>query len=227
MCVRFVNKVLKENPVFAVYQPIYRLDSEKIYGYEAFSRTSNINNPSIIELFERDEIADNIQDLDLVMMEQVIRRFNGKGKLFINMSEKSIDETIEYLEKMVTVATEVDLALEDIVIELTEKENWNQESLDKIKEFKSIYHFLLAINDFGVSFSNNLLLLDIPADIVKIDRIFIQSIYKNRQKRATVRAFIESIKANNVKIICKGIEEEAELNVLKNLGSDLDRKSVV
>ena len=221
MCMGGVNNVLDIQPILATYQPIYRLDSEKIYGYGVLTQASHSNNYNLVELFELSEMIDNLQELELATMEQVIRRFKGTGKLFITMFCKSTEATTRYLEKMINVAADVGLALEDIVIELTERASWKQESIDKIREFKLKYNFLLAISDFGKSFSNNLLLLDIPADIIKINRVFIQSIYKNRQKRATVRAFIEAVKGNNIKIICEGIEEEEELSVLKNLGSDL------
>ena len=212
---------LEEKSIHTAYQPIYRLDSEGIYGYEGLAHLEDSSISSISELMGSIETDDKMQALNLHIMEQVIRNFKGDKKLFIPMIGSSAEATTEYLDRMIKVAQEVDFNLENLILELSERASWKQESIDTIREYKANYQFLLAIDNLGIGFSNNFLLLDIPADIVKIDKVFIKKIDKDRKKHATVRAFIEVIKNSNMKIFCNGIEEEAELKVVKTLGSDL------
>lgn len=215
-----VDMVLKEKQIYAVYQPICCLENGKVYGYEGLSRTRNPAFSNILELIAAADKENKIRELDLLMMEQVIRDFNGEEKLFVNAEGKSIEAITEYVEKMVQTAKEVGLPTENIVLELSERKKWEQQCLFKIRELAKRDKFLLAVDDFGVGFSEISLLSELRPDIVKIDRSFIQEIHKDKQKYEYIKTFLEFARENKMRIVCEGIEEKEELEVLKDLGSD-------
>lgn len=215
-----LDTVLKEKQVYGVYQPICYLDNEKVYGYEGLSRTSNPAFSNILELIKVASEKERIGELDLLMMEQLLRGFNREGKLFINVEAKSPEAIVEYMEKMIHTAKEVDISTNHIILELSEREQWSQAGLSKIKEYVKKYQFILAIDDFGVGFSNASLVLKLQPDIVKIDRSFVQGIHNEKTNYSYIKFFIEFARSNQVKIVSEGIELEEELDVLKSLGSD-------
>lgn len=124
------------------------------------------------------------------------------------------------IERLVQTAQEVDLSVERIVIELSERTQWTTESLEVLRTLKEKYKFYLALDDFGAGFSNSALLLEIEPNIVKIDRYFIQKIHENERKYNLVKSFIHLLRVSDTQIACEGIEEEEELELLKSLGSD-------
>ena len=77
--------------------------------------------------------------------------------------------------------------------------------------------FRVAIDDFGTGYSSLGMLLDIPADIVKIDRSFL-----NRENRKNEEEFIRNmgslIRSVKEEVIFEGIETEEQREFLVNCG---------
>ena len=215
-----MKAILKEKKLTALYQPIYMLKNKEIYGYEGLSRVNASGVSNIMDVIEFAEKTNKVQELDLLMMEEVIRSFKGKGILFVNMMVKNLEETQEYLEKMVKVAGEANVFLENIIIELSERKGWDLSSLNLIKEFRKKYKFRLAIDDFGSGFANCRLLLVAHPDIVKIDRAIVMKVHESREKQIIIRGFIRMLKEIGIEVLCEGIEERIELELLEDFGSD-------
>ena len=217
---QLMDTILKMKDIYPVYQPIYTLDVEHVYGYEGLSRTNNPNIGNIMMLIQLAEKTNKIHELDLLMMERVLRGFKAEGKLFVNLAGQSVEYIEKYLDQLILIANEVNIPFEDIVIELSERTKWCEECILILKEYRKKYKFLLAIDDFGIGFANSNLIIEVEPDIVKIDRFFIQNIHENQHKYNLVKALIIMLKANNIEIACEGIEEIEELELLKILGSD-------
>ena len=77
--------------------------------------------------------------------------------------------------------------------------------------------FRVAIDDFGTGYSSLGMLLDIPADIVKIDRSFL-----NRENRQNEEAFLRNmgclIRSVKEEVIFEGIETEEQREFLVKCG---------
>lgn len=215
-----VDTVLKKQQIYAVYQPICCLGSGEVYGYEGLSRTSNPIFANIVELIETAQMKNKLNELDLLMMEKAICNFTMESKLFVNVESKSKEATIKYMEKMIQVIKKFGISTKNIILELSERERWSSESLLVMKNFAKHYHFLLAIDDFGVGFSNLSLLLELHPDIVKIDRSLVNGINRDIQKSAYIKNFLVFAKRSNLKVLYEGIEEDTEYRVLRNLGGD-------
>ena len=76
----------------------------------------------------------------------------------------------------------------------------------------------ISLDDFGTGYSS-LNCLDLyPFDSVKIDRSFIQKLAKREQTRSTVRAIVELASSFGMTTIAEGIETEAQLRMIADLG---------
>ena len=64
----------------------------------------------------------------------------------------------------------------------------------------------IAIDDFGIAYSALAYLKIIPADIIKIDQMFIQGIKKNRTDEAITKSIIALAKAMGIYVIAEGVE---------------------
>ncbi len=67
------------------------------------------------------------------------------------------------------------------------------ESIARMRQLKEL-GILLSIDDFGTGYSSLAYLRDLPADEVKLDRSFIQTLVHSEQDKAIVKAILELAK---------------------------------
>jgi diguanylate cyclase len=79
----------------------------------------------------------------------------------------------------------------------------------------------VALDDFGTGFSNFRALKALPLDTLKLDTSLVRDIAQDPRDRAIVAAMIAMARALDLKVIAEGIENEAQLAVLAELGCDL------
>ena len=79
----------------------------------------------------------------------------------------------------------------------------------------------LSIDDFGSGYSSMSYLKNLPVDFLKIDREFIKEIQNSREDRAIVASMITLGHNLGLKVVGEGVETQAGLAVLQELGCDL------
>lgn len=106
-----------------------------------------------------------------------------------------------------------DLAFE--ITESTAMQNIENSQLicDKIQQLS----IQILIDDFGVGYSNFMYLKDLSIDELKIDRSFLQNVEYSDKTRTILQYIIELAQQLNLSVIVEGIENEAQLNILKTL----------
>jgi diguanylate cyclase (GGDEF)-like protein/PAS domain S-box-containing protein len=75
-----------------------------------------------------------------------------------------------------------------------------------------------ALDDFGTGYSSLSYLQRFPIGNLKIDRSFINGIPKNRDSVALTQAIIAMAKALQMSVTAEGVEEECQMNFLKQAG---------
>ena len=78
----------------------------------------------------------------------------------------------------------------------------------------------LAMDDFGTGYSSLGLLSQSPADIVKIDRLFIKNIHVESFNRAFIDAVIDLCHSVDIEVTVEGVEERTELDTVRAIGAD-------
>ncbi|MEQ8346197.1 MAG: EAL domain-containing response regulator [Sneathiellaceae bacterium] len=81
--------------------------------------------------------------------------------------------------------------------------------------------FGLAIDDYGQGHASLDQLRRLPFDELKIDRAFVADIDSDPDNRVIVANTISMAKALGLKVVAEGVETEAEVRVLTELGCDL------
>ncbi|WGX77851.1 EAL domain-containing protein (plasmid) [Paraclostridium bifermentans] len=77
--------------------------------------------------------------------------------------------------------------------------------------------FFIAIDDFGVEYSNLDLLNEIDAKIIKLDKYFINDIKTTLLKRKIIEFVSEICKVSDKSIVCEGVENDEQLEIIKNI----------
>ena len=76
----------------------------------------------------------------------------------------------------------------------------------------------LAIDDFGTGYSSLSYLRELPIDVLKIDKSFVDGIGISQQRLALVEGIIRIARTLNLKVIAEGIETEVQRDLLVSMG---------
>ncbi len=76
----------------------------------------------------------------------------------------------------------------------------------------------VAVDDFGTGYSSMGRLRNLPVDRLKVDRSFVADMAADRSRAAIVESMIKLADSLNVRVVAEGIETDAQLRLLEELG---------
>ena len=94
-----------------------------------------------------------------------------------------------------------------------------QDAIDKLINLKKT-GFKIALDDFGSGYSSLSYLMQLPIDIVKLDRAFVHNVHKDPVKSTIIKSVCEIAKKLNLKVIAEGLETVEELETLVKYNCD-------
>ncbi|WP_027400023.1 bifunctional diguanylate cyclase/phosphodiesterase [Anaerovorax odorimutans] len=220
------------NKEFEVYlQPKYRIKDEKVVGAEALIRWNWAGKGIIppgefIPIFEKNGF---IKKIDLYMFEQVCLILN-KWKSNNLSLENSISVNISRIhlsnknlpEELLSIAKKHNVNANNMEIELTESAVF--EDINKlIKIMKKLKNegFILSIDDFGSGYSSLSTLKDLPADVLKLDKGFLEATTDDIRGKDIISSFIKMTKILGLHTVAEGVETVEQVNFLKSAGCDI------
>ena len=216
---------MREGRITTLFQPIIDPRSRGICGYEALTRgpsDSWLHVPQ--NLFEAARRAGLKVELDFLCMQHAFKRFVAArvaGQLFVNVSPDSIYEHPNFAERFLDLAREAGLAVDRLVIELTEEsllEDYDRlrSTMQRLREAGCA----IAIDDLGAGSSGLRTWSELKPDYVKIDRYFVNGIDADATKLEFVRSMLDMGRAMGCRVIAEGVETERECRELVDLGMD-------
>lgn len=209
-----------------LYQPKISVKDEDFVGCEALVRWVKndkvIYPDKFIPLFEKNKF---IIKLDLYVFEQVCKDVNNWQKKYqfspvvsVNVSKGHfVDE--HFIDEYVKIADKYGVDVSKIDLEITETSAIDN-NIIKILDYIKKKGFIISIDDFGTGYSSLSMLQNMPIDIIKIDKIFVDSIDYNSDKNI-INYIVSIAKHLNIKTIVEGVETEEEVKFVKNLGCDI------
>jgi len=211
----------------SAFQPVLSITHQRIVGYEALLRASDLKGDSIgpAELFALVPPAD-ATPLDLLArclhMANFAAQRIASGWLFLNTLPRMLDGQCANERTMEALCAHFGLPPERIVIEVLEqREHDERASFMEARPAFGSRPFLLALDDFGAGFSNFDRVWRYRPDIVKLDR----SLVKRATDRQTAAGFIANLVSilhhAGTMVLAEGVETEHELMVLMQADVDL------
>lgn len=222
-----VERIILESKVKPYFQPIVDLEAGKVVRHESLMRVIEENQyyspRKYISIAEEHDI---VHQLDRIMINKVFFYYSktlkntGVGlSLNINLSGKSISSHfVEFIKEM---SEKYYVNPEDILFELTETAPLRNldEGLELLRDLKQ-FGFKLALDNFGVGYSNIKLLSMLELDFVKVDWLFIKEKNDKEKLLKTINALAYLSKNYKTKIIAKNIENKRDIPILRKLGVD-------
>ena len=215
------------------YQPIYNPRNKDIVGFEGLLRLLDEDNKIIPPYKFIPEIEENdmLFDISLWIIKKVIRDYDKiknykcvSGKEFyisLNLSLNEI-ENEAFVKKAIKILYKSNLEPNKICLEIIERVKMND--LDKINKNIDLLKgagFKIAIDDFGIEYSNLDVLQKLDIDTIKIDKNFVDGIGKDIIRNEIILFISKIAKNTNKSVILEGVEELEQDNVIKKIENDL------
>jgi EAL domain-containing protein (putative c-di-GMP-specific phosphodiesterase class I) len=127
-----------------------------------------------------------------------------------------------FVEELTDALQATGLPASRLVLEITESALVRDvdkvvERLDELKRLG----VQLAIDDFGTGYSSLSYLEHFAIDVLKIDKIFVDSIARGPEESALARAVLKLGQSLNLKIVAEGVEDAEQADTLRTLGCPL------
>ena len=215
--------------LYLQYQPQVSADKRQCLTLEALCRwhdpEKGLIPPDIfIPAIEKTPM---IIDLERWILESVCRELAvlqslGKViKIAVNISMVHICHS-NFVDELKQTLALTGAYANQLEIELTESALM-VDPLQTISTLKSLRELgvTIAIDDFGTGHSSLAYLVDLPIDILKIDRIFVRDCLVDRKRDSVIRAIIALARSLGLKTVAEGVEDEQTIQYLTDLGCNL------
>lgn len=119
------------------------------------------------------------------------------------------------------VLAEYDFLAESLEIEVTESAIMSKRpGASEFLRQAGAMGIAVAVDDFGTGYSNLANLKQFHVDKLKIDQSFVADLNHNKISRQIVQAVIGMAHSIDLKVLAEGIETQAQLDILRELGCD-------
>ena len=211
------------------YQPLVSLATGQINGFEALLRWQH----STLGLLAPDEFmaiaesSGSIVEIGLWVLREACQQLHqwqqqfpdqfGSLSVGVNLSSRQLS-CIELVAQIEQILQETGLAAESLKLEITESAAMNNAAAGKniLHQLRSL-GVQLYIDDFGTGYSSLNRLYDLPLDVLKIDRSFVQQLDSERGQYL-VRAIANLARSLGIDVIAEGVETQEQVLKLQSLG---------
>ncbi len=222
-----LNNSIINNEMYLVYQPIVDINENLISSSEVLIRWNRGEKEAVgpnifIKIAEQTGFINTLTNwITTTSLDQYIelknRGLDIKQSINVTATEL-IDEsfTNQFIKKM----KDKKINCNNFGIEITER----VVSKDNIKLRDNLIklqnnNVLVEIDDFGTGYNSLMNLGEIPFDIIKIDKYFIDKIF-DQEMKIIIRKLISLIHSIGRKVIAEGVETKEQFLLLKELKCD-------
>lgn len=223
-----VIHIIKETDKYlkAAFQPIIESRSGEVFGFEALARIPGSTVfSSIADLFPFAEKIGQLYPIETRCRRQAIISYPSVGRnkemLFLNINPQILIDpefASGYTKKLLL---DLNLAPSDVVLEITERSAIEDFATfrDALDHYRA-QGYLIALDDVGAGYSSLQSVAELHPDFLKVDRSLIAGVNADPIKWALLETFVTFSKRIGCRIIAEGVETEAEMRTVVQLGVD-------
>ena len=222
-----LRKAIERRELFLQYQPIVRLDSTELAGFEALLRWQHpqqgfIPPDRFITIAEQTSL---IIPLGAWVLEEACRQamhwrnsFPDAASLSmaVNLSGKQFLHN-NLTEQIDQIMDRTGMDPRYLTLEITE--SLIMENTEGLNEIRS-RNIELHMDDFGTGYSSLAQIHLMPVSAIKLDRSFIRHVNDDHHHAATIEAIVTLAHTRGMKLVAEGIETAEQLANLQSLKCD-------
>lgn len=223
-----IREALEYDTIYFNLQPQFGMD-HKLRGFEALARMKDkdgrfISPGEFIPVAEKVGLVDKVDSAvfrkSAGFFGDLLRTTGADLTLSINVSVRHLMKS-DFLDEIRELLRESGVPAKNLEIEITE--SIMIDSVDKalqcIEEIRAM-GIQLAIDDFGTGYSSLSYLNSFPANLLKIDKSFIDKMNTSASSKQYVAAIISIGHIMGFEVISEGVEEPEQLETLREIGCD-------
>ena len=224
-----LRTALENDGIFFHLQPQFDME-HKLYGFEALARmkdeSGNFISPGeFIPVAEKVGLVDKVDAVVFrkaaAFIGNIIKNTGKEIVLSVNVSVRHLMKK-DFTEEVRSILSESGMPANLLELEITE--SIMIESADKALKCISELCEMginIAIDDFGTGYSSLSYLNKFPANLLKIDKSFIDKMNDSDSSKQYVAAIISIGHIMGFNVISEGVEKDTQLHTLKDIGCDL------
>ena len=220
-----LRKSIANDGLDVYYQPKVDSITQQLVGVEALARwyhpeMGQVGPMEFITIAENIGVIDKLTDWVWSRVCDDI----ASGKLAANIPVSINVSPIELYDsntshRLLDIVRSKGISPDQVEVEITESSILdNLETARQILTDLQDAGMLVVLDDFGTAYSSLNLLLEIPVDVIKIDRCFVSRLHQIDENRAVVRAIVQMAGAMGKRVVAEGVETTDERDSLLELG---------
>jgi EAL domain-containing protein (putative c-di-GMP-specific phosphodiesterase class I)/DNA-binding NarL/FixJ family response regulator len=210
-----IRRVMERKEFDIAFQPIVALNTRQIVGYEALSRFDAAPHRGPDEWFAEAHEVGLGPELEL----QAIRLACERSRALppnVFMAVNVSPETAHRADLLTLLAC---CQVEEVVLEVTEHapvEDYRRfrVAIDRVRQLGA----RLAVDDAGAGFASLRHILELDAELIKLDGSLTRSLEEDPRRRSLASALIEFGRESGASVLAEHIESELQLIELRRLG---------
>jgi diguanylate cyclase (GGDEF)-like protein/PAS domain S-box-containing protein len=223
-----LRNAIAQSEISAHYQPIIDIHCNEVTGFEALVRWNHPRHglipPDIfIPIAEESnlilEVGRHVLAQACFHAQQWREAFPDLNlDIAVNISQRQLTDP-QFARDVADALNRTGLPPSAVVLEITESTLVNDagRAIRLLEDLRRA-GIRVAIDDFGTGYSSFAALAELPIDILKIDKRFIDNLTKNHQGRGFVNAIIQLARTLDLETIAEGVEHPDQRDALRQLG---------
>lgn len=223
-----LKRAIDSGKVTMHYQPVVRLSDMRVAAFEALMRIESdeglISPMRFIGVAESSGLIHELGRIAFAEAASQLSRWRSScgdaapERIAVNVSPHQL-VSADFVEGV--TAAFADAGLDALTLELTETALIHEmpearKTLERLREAGA----WVALDDFGVEYSNLAYLRDLAVDVVKIDRSFLEGTSENRRAATILAKMVELAHLLDAKVVAEGVSTDAQRDVLRDLAID-------
>ena len=223
-----LRRAIDNHEISVQFQPQYQISTNQLVRFEALCRWHNpeLGKVPPDRFIPVAEETGMIHQLGMhVLRESCKQALQWQGgpnpvQVAVNVSALQFARA-DFVKSVVEILRETGLRPSLLELELTESAllRDREDGIRKMGRLKSI-GVNISIDDFGTGYSSLSYLQNMPLDSLKIDRSFTARLGDSPTALSMVRAIIAIARALGLRIVTEGVENSAQVEILRQLGTD-------
>lgn len=219
---------INNNELYVVYQPIINLKDNSIFNVEALARWNRgdrkpIGPGTFIKIAEETGLIQKVtKEIIEKHINQLVKwkkdNIHIKSSVNITGDELTDSSFIRWLKELID---ENYIDRSDLAIEITERVfPENGEKLNGILMHLQRKGYTVYLDDFGTGYNTLKSIEEYKADIIKIDKYFIDRIHEENTK-SLIKHIIALLHEMGLSVVAEGVETREQFITLKAMGCDM------
>ena len=221
-------EALTRNALHLVYQPKLRLSDQRCGSVEALVRWQHpdlgaIPPSEFVAIAERTGASGALTRWVLGNALKQLAEWHAAGlrmEVAVNLSATDLVDP-DLLQHILESLRRVHVPADSLMLEITESAFIHDgATASRNMELLRVAGVRFSVDDFGTGYSSLSQLRQLAVDELKIDQSFVRGLASSNEDAAIIRAIIDLGHGVGLRIVAEGVEDEAQLRRLSEMGCD-------